>query len=344
MPRLLLPLLLLTALAAPVHAQSPQPAEPTAAELQQAQARSKAWQAYAARVAHALARSDGARERALAVVLEALARPADGERLAPASASAATWRETASTRGAGDRMTQQLLVAAGIAAGDADAAGLAARRWQALEPGNLAPLLFQGLAAESTLAAAGRSSRQASDPLALQRWVATAMRPHPPTAAEWAAFGEGPRPSAEAGAALTAVAVQGLLVPDYRELLGACTGRQLGTPGRAQGCRHLSALLLSDPQTLHDERIGLSLARALSRSAAERAPLDARRRGVDWRDEQMAVLASRDGAASAAVHARLLADTSITTEDALVRRVLLDAGIAPLPPADWRAPWEQTAL
>ncbi|MBJ6979795.1 hypothetical protein [Luteimonas sp. MC1895] len=343
MPPRLLPLLLFAALAAPVQAQSPQPVEPTAAELQQAQARSDAWQAYASRAAHALARSDGARERALAVVLEALARPADEDGVARASPTAATWRETASTRGAGDRITQQLLVAAGIAAGDPDAAGVAARRWQALEPGNLAPLLFQGLGADATLAAAARSGRQASDPLALQRWVATAMRPHAPSAAEWAAFGEGPRPSAGTGAALTAGAVQGLLVPDYREVLGACTGRQLGAPGRAQGCRHLSALLLSDPQTLHDERIGLSLARALSRSAAERAPLDARRRGVDWRDEQMADLAAREGAASAGVHARLLADTSITTEDALVRRILLDAGVAPLPPADWRAPWEQPA-
>src|SRR5690606_21376879 len=112
----------------------------------------------------------------------------------------------------------------------------------------------------------------------------------PPTAAEWAAFGEGPRPSAEAGGATWAASLQALLTPDYRGLLGICTGSQLRLAGRSEACRHVSELLLSRPQTVLDERIGLSLARALTRSAAERAPLDAQRRGVDWRQEQIAVL------------------------------------------------------
>jgi hypothetical protein len=104
----------------------------------------------------------------------------------------------------------------------------------------------------------------------------------------------------------------------------------------------MAGLLLARPQTVLDERIGLSLSRALAGSAAEIAALDARRRGVDWRQEQLAELAMReDGAAGAAAFARRLADSSLTTEDAMTRRVLSDAGIQSEPPASWQAPWQR---
>ena len=336
----LLPVVLLAALATPVLAQ-PQPA-PSAAELQRARAQADAWQAYALRVAKALGRSDGARDLALAALLDTMARPAE-EGAATPTAEAAGWRERTAARGAGDAITQQLLLAAGIAGNDGAAVATAARRWQALDPGNLAPLLLQGLEPEALLAAAAGARHHALDPYPLQRWVAGVLRRHPPGAAEWAAFGDGPRPSAEAYAAGWAASLQALLAPDYRAVLGACTGRQLRVAGRAEACRHLSSLLLARPQTALDERIGLSMARALTRSAAERAPLDARRRGVDWRQEQMAALAMAEGAATgqAEAFARLLADPAIDTEDALVRRALADAGLAQEPPAGWRAPWEQ---
>lgn len=339
--RFLLPFLLLPALAAPAFAQSPQAPEPTEEELRLAQQRGEAWQAYALRVARSLGRSDGARDLALATLLEATARPAEGEGIAPGGVEATRWREAAATKGAGDTLTQQLLLAAGLAGGDESTARAAARRWQSLEPGNLAPLALQGLGPEVLLEAAGQSSRNAPDPYPLQRWVAGVLRRHAPTAAEWAAFGEGPRPSAEANAAAWAASLQALLVPDYREVLEACTGRQLGLAGRPEACRHLSELLLARPQTVLDERIGLSMARALTRSAAERAPLDARRRGVDWRQEQMAERAGREDAGDAEAFARALADASIDTEDALVRRLLSEARLAQDPPAGWAAPWQR---
>ena len=340
--RFLLPLLLVVP-GAPAFAQAPQEREPPAVEQEQARAAADAWQGYATRVARALGQSDGARDLALATVLEATAGPADETGIAPPTAEATAWRDAAASRGAGDAITQQLLLAAAIAGGDPDAADAAAGRWQALSPGNLAPSMFQGLRADAVLGVAAQASHNAPDHFALQRWVAGAMRRHPPTAAEWAAFGDGSQLSPDASAALAAVTVQGLLVPDYRDVLGACTGRQLGAPGRAAACRHMSGLLLSRPETLLDERIGLSMARALTRSAAERAPLDARRRGVDWREEQMAALARREGggATAADAHARALADASIDTEDALVRRILSEAGVALQPPAGWRAPWER---
>src|SRR5690606_14497609 len=88
----LLPVLLLSALAAPTpaRAQMPDLQEPTEAELQRAQARAQAWQAYGLRVARALGRSDGARELALATLLEAMARPQEGSNAA--AAEAARWR------------------------------------------------------------------------------------------------------------------------------------------------------------------------------------------------------------------------------------------------------------
>ena len=361
----LLSLLLSAALASPASAQmpdlrdAPQP-RPDAEEAALAQARAAAWQDYALRVAGDLARSDGARDLALAALLQATARPGEegaaGARStsavaagAPSTAAAAEadaerWRTQAAARGANDVVTQQLLLAAAHARGDADAAVAAARRWQALSPGNLAPLMHQGLDAIAVLAAAAQAGHNAPDPYPMMRWAAAALTRHPPTAAEWAAFGDGPRPDAAANAAVWASSLYvGWLLPGYQDVLGACTGRQLDAPGRAGACGHLAGLLLARPQTVLDERIGLSMARALTRSAAERAPLDARRRGVDWRQEQLAELVAREegDAAAAERQARLLADPAIDSEDALVRRILADAGLAQEPPAAWRAPWER---
>lgn len=335
---LLLPVLLLSALSMPALAQMQAPPEPTEEELAQAQQRAEAWQAYGVRVARALGRSDGARDLALAAVLQATARPhVAAEALA---SDAARWRAEAARKGAGDTITQQLLVAAAMV-GEAPAEAVAAaRRWQALEPGNLAPVMFQDLDADAVLAAAAQSGRNTPDPYPLQRWAATALRRHPPTAAEWAGLGEGPRPSDEIHAAGWAASLQALLLPDYREVLGACTGRELRAPGRAAACGRMAELLLARPQTVLDERIGLSIAREQAGSAAEAGALDAQRRGVDWRQEQLGELAMREDGDEAAF-ARLLADPSIDTEDQLGRRLLSAAGVAIEPPASWQAPWQR---
>lgn len=338
--RFLLPVLLLSVLALPALAQAPGASEPNEQELQRAQQGAEAWQAYLLRVAKAVGRSDGARDLALAALLEAQARP-----YAPGSANGLEpdrWHAEASAKGAGDTFTQQLLVAAATIAGDQVRAVEAARRWQALAPGNLAPLMHQGLEAAALLDAAASTNRNAPELFPLQRWAAGVMRRHAPTAAEWTAFGEGAKPSAEVNAAVWSSSLTGAMTPDYEPVLRACAGRVLRAPGRADGCRHMAGLLLTRPQTVLDERIGLSLARALAASPAERAALDARRRGVDWRREQMAELAMRDdGPGGAAAFARLLADTSVTSEDTMARRMLAAAGIATEPPASWQAPWQR---
>ena len=336
--RFLLPLVLLAALAAPAFAQVPDMPEPTEEELQQAQQRAEAWQAYSLRVASALGRSDGARDLALATLLEATARPHEGA--TALAGDAARWRAEAAAKGAGDTITQQLLLAAAMLGDDQAEALAAARRWQALEPGNLAPQMLQGLGPEAVLVAAAQSGRNSPDPYLLQRWAAGVLGRHPPTAAEWAGFGEGPQMSAEVHAAVWAASLASPLLPDYREVLGACVGRELRLPGRAAACGHMAELLLARPQTVLDERIGLSMAREQARSASEVAALDARRRGVDWRQEQLAELAQREDGDDAAF-ARLLLDPSIDTEDALARRLLSAAGMAVEPPASWQAPWQR---
>ena len=189
--------------------------------------------------------------------------------------------------------------------------------------------LLQDLDAGAVLAAAAQSARNTPDPYPLQRWIAGVLRRHPPTAAEWTILGEGQRPSNDAHAAGWAASLQGLLLPDYRDVLAACSGRQLGAAGRAAACGRMAELLLARPQTVLDERIGLSIAREQARGAEEAAALDARRRGVDWRQEQLGELAMReDGDGDA--FARAVADPSIDTEDALARRLLAGAGVVAL--------------
>lgn len=337
--RVLLPVLMLSAFAASVSAQAPAPREPDAQELQRMQQGAEAWQAYLLRVAKAVGRSDGARELALAALLEAQARPyaaANARGLDPER-----WRAGAVAKGRDDLVTQQLLLAAARVADDQARGSEAARRWQALSPGNLAPLMHQQLDTAALLDAARGANRNAPELYPLQRWAAGAMRRHAPTAAEWARFGEGAKPSADVNAAVWSSSLS-VLLPDYQALLRACDRRAPGAAGRTDACRHVAGLLLARPQTMLDERIGLSLARTLAASPAEITTLDARRRAVDWRREQMAALATQDdGPGGAAAFARLLADASVTTEDAMARRMLADAGIPAEPPASWQAPWQR---
>src|SRR5690606_5781712 len=130
----------------------------------------------------------------------------------------------------------------------------AARRWQSRSPGNLAPRLHQSLEPEAVLAAAAESTYNAPDPYPALRWTAGVLARHPPTRAEWAAFGEGGQPTAAAHAAVWAASLHALLLPDHRGVLAACSGRALRVAGRPEACRHMAALLLARPQTVLDER------------------------------------------------------------------------------------------
>src|SRR5690606_37717683 len=139
----------------------------------------------------------GARELALAAVLRAAAnapqgRAPEGEapsQPAPRDPQVDAWLRTAAAKAGDDPIAHQLLVAA-TAAGT-DQRREAARRWQAADPGNLMPLLYADLTADALLAAARDATRADARMYEGVRWITSAYRRHPPTAAEQAALGGG---------------------------------------------------------------------------------------------------------------------------------------------------------
>lgn len=300
----------------------------------------------AAHVAHsqglaaALAREGGARELALAALLrQADAQQADPEATSEApDAQAQAWLRAAAAKAGADAIANQLLIAA---AAKADPIRLeAARRWQAAEPDNLAPLLHAGLTIDALLAQARGATRADTGMYPAVRWIAEAWRRHPPGAAEQAAMAGGEAFDLDEAAAMSAMAVwAAAAMPDYAALVEGCSAQMLrAQPARRDGCLHVARLLADGATSIADEHAGLAMLRALAGAAAERDEVDARQRAMDWRMLQWGRLAQQQPRGGAGQFARLLRDPRIRSEQQLVERVLAEGGVAADPPPGWQAP------
>lgn len=309
-------------------------------------AQAAAHQAYTARLAGTLARGGGARELALAAVLRTAAnapqvRAPDGEapsRPAPRDPQVDAWLRTAAAKAGDDPIAHQLLVAATPAGSEPRRE--AARRWQAADPGNLMPLLYADLTADALLAAARNATRADARMYEGVRWIASAWRRHPPTAAEQAALSAGEAFDAEEAAAISATGLwAAVAMPAYATLAEACGADMLrALPARRDDCRHVATLLAETASSVADEQAGLGMLRTLATTPAERADIDARLRRMDWRMLEWGRIAQQQPRGGAAQFARLLADPSIRTEQQLVERVLQEAGVTPDPPPGWQPP------
>ncbi|MDR0226316.1 MAG: hypothetical protein LBI66_07835 [Burkholderiaceae bacterium] len=294
--------------------------------------REQAWQAYVARVARTLGRSQDARELAFATILGQMP---DGrmpqEQAVPDQVMA--WRQAALERAGGDRLAYQLLIDARPVPGNV-VRGIAIDRWRALEPWNLAPLLYQALPAEQLMQAQRSATHTRMYWYDSLRWMHAALLRQPPTEAESRAFQPEGALDAEELAASTAAGIwAATMMPRYGVLLTACKLPALReTPERLADCRHAADVLTTHPSIVLEQMVGLALLREMAGDGEERASLQARRRRVQWQMHQFARLSVNDRAAPLM---RQLADPSIQTEQQLLERTLLQAGLPLDPPPDW---------
>jgi hypothetical protein len=305
-----------------------------------------ATQAYRARIAAAMAASGDVREQALA---ELLRQPATAQvsspagdapsRPVPRDAAADARLRAVAARAGGDRLANQLLIAA---AGDpASPVRIeAARRWQVADPGNLAALLHTGAPVDALLAEARRATHASTRMYEAVRWIADAFLRHPLTAAERAALSGGDAYHEEEAAAVSAMALWATsMAPALDGLLAACRGTALrAAPTRSADCRHVADLLADRSDSVLERMIGLSLLRELATGSAERAAIDGQRRDMDWQMLQWGRVARQQPRDGAAQFVRLLRDDSIQSELQLVQRVLQEAGVPLEPPAGWTPP------
>ncbi len=312
------------------------------------QAAEAASQAYYTRVANALAAKGQPRQLAFAATLRQIATlpPAQAAQPggdAPSQASprdplVAQWRSLASARAGKDVLANVLLMQADTVA-DAAVRSEAARRWQQVEPGNLAPLLFAGMPVGSLLAEARSRSGFDLHFYDQVRWMQSALLAQPPTAAERAVLGGEEAPIDEFAAIAASGIVAATAIPSLQPLVEGCRGAALSTtPTRRGDCAHVAALMADGSDTGIGSSVGLAMQAQLASNAAERAAVDARRRRFDWQMSQWGRVSAGQPRGGAAQFARLLRDPAIRTEQVLIERVLADAGVPLDPPAGWQMP------
>lgn len=321
--------------------------EPDPEELAQLEAQAEAHRAYSLRLAETLAKTGAARELAYAALLryQALA-PADDapptgdapSRPAPRDQRAETWLRAAAAKAGDDVLANQLVIAA-AAGGDSALRAEAAWRWQAADPGNLAPLFHTGTTADALLREARRTDRFDTRVYDVVRWIMSTQVRHPPDAQERAVLAVDGTYDVEAAAAVTAMSQwAAFAMPGYAVLLACRDDALRATPTRASDCRHVAGLLMEHSSGAIDRVIGLDMLRAVAGSASERVAIEAQRRRVDWQMLEWGRVSASQPDGGIAQFVRLLSDPSIRTEQQLLERVLREAGVPLEPPPGWSPP------
>lgn len=325
--------LALAAFAAQGQAEPPSVKPSAAAAEDQAEAaRNRAWDAYMRRVAQELGRAGDARHLAFAAILggpdAALPRHGHG----PGQAQA--WAQAALDAG-GQNVQAYRLIVATKSSETAAVRAEAVLRWSRLEPGNLAPLMYQDLPASQLLERARSATHSDMGMYEDVRWMQSALLRHRPTAQELAALNDGLAFSVEENAAVAAMGISAAFVfPNYLTLTRACKAELLSEDGqRLADCRHVAGLLAARSSTVLDQGVGLALWRQLAQTEAERAWALEQRRHFDWRMDQW----SRN-MPDTAQWIRLQFDPSVGNEQQMQDRILQQAGIPAQPPQGWQRP------
>lgn len=294
-------------------------------------ARNGAWNAYMRRVAQELGRAGDARHLAFAAILGG-PDASPQQRHSPGQAQA--WAQAALDAGGQDVQAYRLITATKSRLTGTVRAE-AVLRWSRLEPGNLAPLMYQDLPASQLLERARSATHSDMGLYEDVRWMQSALLRHRPTAQELAALDDGQAFSVQENAAVTAMGISAAFVfPNYMALTRTCKAELLSDDvQRLADCRHVAGLLTARSSTVLDQAVGLALWRQLAQTEDERAWALEQRRHFDWRMDQ-----SGRHMPDMAQWMRLLFDPSVANEQQMHERILLQAGIPAEPPAGWQRP------
>ena len=304
-------------------------------ESHAAAGRRSAEQVYLRRTARALAQTERPRELALAALLHQAAAhpvpPQPGEVIdtpvtgLQSDGIARDWRERAATR-AGDDVIANVLLIAGADPMDGISQD-AAQRWADAQPGNSAPWLPRtDMPVDAMLQAAAERRHYDSVHFQTLRWMRDALAAHPADARTRASTEDGAPMSERVYATMLALGLYSAnAVPGYSRLAAGCTS---ATPELQVACRSLAGQLL-ESDTLIMRSIGSAIASRLDAPDVEAT------RAIAWRTHAMQRATAPDGERQ---FMRLLDDTSIRNEIELQARMLGEAGIPLVPPADWTPP------
>lgn len=302
---------------------------------------------YFQRVATTLQVSDGERERALAAQLFAFegkpARAAADANAQPVSANEALARQLiASVDQSNDAVALSFATQAAMALGDKASMAVSAGRWQAVEPDNLAPLLFSSMPIEEVLTAARRTTRHESHGYDQIRTMSDAFIRVPMSRQETGPDGWREYPTAELRAGVSAFAIWAAYVlPGLKPLSDACKNEALeSTPARRADCLHVARTLATQSDTLLMTSLGIGILKRAANTAEDNALAITLGRNNAWQQQQYFQVLSTQRGSTQEMEAtlRLLHSPGVESEAQLREATLRERGIALVPPSDWAAP------
>lgn len=316
--------------------------EPTAEQAAHMRESQRGIAAYHARIASQLAASGKPRELAFAATLQRFADEVQGSTTATTTASPASAQETQWLREAAAKAGDDVIAWTLLLQDDASSHRNAATHWQALEPDNLAAWLVGKVSSDALFEAARKTTHYNQHFYPRVRWMAAALRAHPPTTQEAKLLMAGGEPDArpfdlEEFSAMAALGIDmAVAMPVLRTLMDGCRGEALqSTAMRRDTCRHVAGLLLDKPRSRMAEMYGIGLLRELASNQAEQAASAERRRQFDWQTQQFMQLMMKDAEPDNGAFLRLFNNPDIDNEIELTERLLREAGVPLQPPADW---------
>lgn len=207
-------------------------------------------------------------------------------------------------------------------------------RWRALEPDNLAPILFARLPQAALFEAATTTTVYDShyDDV-LRAIVAGLTLPSIESTLRLRAARDGVLPD-EYVAGIANSFWYAMLSPSLQDVTTPC--RQQPLPERRRGqCRWIAEILFRGSDTIPSERIGAGLLKRFAQRPSEREEADASDLEARWLDARISETYRRDPRTHLRQFVRLVTRSESFTERSLKRHLVVEAGFSALPPAGW---------
>lgn len=208
-------------------------------------------------------------------------------------------------------------------------------RWRVLEPDNLAPIMLSELpeAERFDAAAATRVYDSHYDDF-LWTMYDTLSRTVPAAQLRDQARQAGmtlPEFLASSALAYRAAAVS----PGYQQIISPCERAPLAAPRPAQ-CRSVAGVLLDQSDDRISEMVGARILAHIAPVEAGRRAAAERLRAANWLTQQHMNVYLRDPSGFGERIARILDSRQAFSEQSMMRRIVVEAGLSPVPPAGWQ--------
>lgn len=285
-----------------------------------------------------IATQGDARALALAAVLRtgALANATESgdDATTGVDATAESWLDDAMTRGPDD--VTAIVLALYLDFRDTPRRRALIARWRTLEPRNMVPMLLASLPEDGLFDAAASADRYDSHyDDALRATLEILSRSRSPALARLRA-GQQEQGLLAYDMTMAMAYHAASVTPGFSSIVTPCKSDAMDS-GRTQQCRRIAATLLDNADALIAEMIGAAMAKRLAASPAERAGIEARQRELSWLSMCLNAMTQIGQQSVMSRYAGILLATRQVTEQQVMRQIVIEGGLPPMPPDGWKS-------